>query len=78
MSRRNLHNGSISMKSIIDESKMYSVKEVAELLGFCKLTILRSIRSGRLRAVCPGGKRYRITGMDLANFLRLKVNEEVC
>ena len=57
------------MSSVIDVSKIYTVREAAELLGFCKLTVLRGIRSGRLKAFCPGGKRYRITGADLADFL---------
>ena len=66
------------MKGIIDESRVYTVREAAELLGFCKLTVLRGIQSGRLKAFCPGGKRYRITGTDLANFLTGKSSGASC
>ncbi len=61
------------MEAFIDQSKIYTVAQVADLLGYSKLTILRAIRDGRLKALCPGGmshgKRYRITGTDLASFL---------
>jgi excisionase family DNA binding protein len=63
------------MNSIIDESKIYTVSESANLLGFCKLTVLRNIRSGKLKAFCPGGKRYRITGADLVHFLTGKTDD---
>lgn len=54
---------------IVQTSKVYSVKEAAHLVGCSEKTILRSIHSGSLKAICPGGKRYRITGADLASFL---------
>ena len=54
---------------IVQTSKVYSVKEAAHLVGCSEKTILRSIHSGSLKALCPGGKRYRITGADLASYL---------
>lgn len=46
---------------------MYSVEQVAELLGLHVRTVRGYIRSGRLRAVRIG-KQYRITPADLAAF----------
>jgi excisionase family DNA binding protein len=46
------------------ENKMYSVEEVADLLGLHVRTVRGYIRSGRLKAVRIG-KQYRIASTDL-------------
>jgi excisionase family DNA binding protein len=57
--------------------KMYSVKEVAGMLGVGRDTVMRLIRRGRLRAVklpvCGGRGRnvtYRVSDGDIGDFLR--------
>ena len=56
--------------------KMYSVKEVAGMLGVGRDTVMRLIRRGRLKAVklpvCGGRGRnvmYRISEGDIGAFL---------
>lgn len=55
-------------------TKYWTVQEVADMLSYSKLTILRAIRDGRLKALCPGGmghgKRYRIMDQDLNEFIQ--------
>ncbi|WP_030171815.1 helix-turn-helix domain-containing protein [Spirillospora albida] len=49
------------------EKEMYSVEEVAALLGLHVRTVRSYIRSGRLNATRIG-KQYRIAAADLAQF----------
>jgi excisionase family DNA binding protein len=46
-------------------SDLYSVEQVAELLGLHVRTVRNYVRDGRLKAV-KIGKQYRIAGSDLA------------
>jgi excisionase family DNA binding protein len=47
------------------EQDLYSVEQVAELLGLHVKTVRQYVREGRLKAVRIG-KQYRIAGEDLA------------
>lgn len=58
--------------------KMYSVKEVAGLLGVGRDTVMRLIRRGKLRAIklpiCGGRGRnvtFRLAENDLGEFIRV-------
>jgi len=62
---------------MVPNEKMYSVKEVAGMLGVGRDTVMRLIRRGRLRAlklpVCGGRGRnvtYRVSEGDVGEFLR--------
>jgi excisionase family DNA binding protein len=46
-----------------------SVKQVAERLGLCKMTVYRLIHAGKIPAV-QVGKSYRIEQADLMAYLR--------
>jgi excisionase family DNA binding protein len=71
---REFNLGVTKMNSL---GKMYSVKEVAGMLGVGRDTVMRLIRRGRLKAVklpiCGGrGKNvtYRVSEGDIGDFLR--------
>lgn len=51
-----------------ETTKVYKVKEVAEILRVHWQTILEYIRNGKLKAI-KIGKGYRITQEDLDEFL---------
>lgn len=53
----------------VDERKVYTVPEVAELFGVKRDAVYGWIRRGKLRAVKVGG-RYRIKGSDLKALVR--------
>lgn len=48
--------------------KIYTIKEIAELLKVNKMTIYRYIKAGRLPAIYLG-KEYRVLESDLIAFL---------
>ena len=52
----------------MEELKIYTVKEVADLLKVSKMTISRYIQSGKLKS-SKLGRMYRITDDDLRKFL---------
>jgi len=52
-----------------NEKQYYSTKEVANILGVHQKTVAAWIRAGRLRAVRPGTRDYRIHKEDLQRFL---------
>lgn len=49
--------------------KYFTPAEVASQLGVCKVTILRRIRSGEIRAVRLGPRTLKISEADLAEYL---------
>jgi excisionase family DNA binding protein len=49
--------------------KTYSVKEVAEFLKVAYRTVLKLIKTGKLKAYKVGAKIYRITGAELQKFI---------
>lgn len=51
-----------------DELKVYTVKEVAELLRVSQMTISRYIKSGKLKS-SKLGRMHRIVESDLKAFL---------
>jgi excisionase family DNA binding protein len=53
---------------------MYSVEQVADILGLHVRTVRRYVRDGRLRAMRIG-KQYRITERDLRGFTGETVDE---
>lgn len=56
--------------------KIYTIKEIAELLKVNKMTIYRYIKAGRLPAIYLG-KEYRVLESDLIAFLhRHRVKEK--
>lgn len=54
------------------DEQYFTVEQIAERLQYHKETIRQEIRSGRLRAVRipPGRGEYRVSGTDLADYLR--------
>ena len=51
------------------DEKYYSVKELAEKFDVCELTILRKVRSGKLKSVKPF-RDYRISESDLQEYIK--------
>lgn len=51
------------------EKDYYTPKEVAEILSLHYLTILRNIKSGKLKAVRIG-QQFRISKEDLQSFIK--------
>jgi excisionase family DNA binding protein len=50
--------------------RLYNVKAVVDILGSPRVTVIRWIREGRLRAFkVPGGRLWRIKESDLAAFI---------
>jgi|WetSurMetagenome_2_1015567.scaffolds.fasta_scaffold1297240_1 excisionase family DNA binding protein len=56
------------MPLMIEDIKLYSVKELSELLGVTKAAILSYIKTGRLKAQMLGGK-WVIANDNLKEFL---------
>ena len=52
----------------MEELRIYTVKEVAELLQVSKMTVSRYIKSGRLKS-SKLGRMHRIIESDLKAFL---------
>jgi len=48
--------------------KMYTVKEVAEILGFCEETIRRKINAGKIKAI-KTGKNFKISDENLKEYV---------
>ena len=63
------------MPLIIEDIKLYSVKELSELLGVTKVAILSYIKSGRLKAQMLGGK-WVIASENLKEFLTGNYNKK--
>ena len=51
-----------------DELKVYTVKEVAEILRVSQMSVSRYIKSGKLKS-SKLGRMHRITDTDLRKFL---------
>jgi excisionase family DNA binding protein len=58
------------VKEVLMEKTVFSVKEVAELLGVNEETIRRAIRNKNLKAAQFGGKHYKISRTDLSAYYR--------
>lgn len=56
------------MPKVILDVKLYSTKEVADLLGVTPTTTTKYIKEGKLEAKTIGGKRY-ISEESLRKFL---------
>lgn len=52
----------------MEELRIYTVKEVADLLKVSKMTVSRYIQSGKLKS-SKLGRMHRITDTDLRKFL---------
>lgn len=74
MKNRNYQEREQVAEMPISPNRMYSVKEVAAILRYSELTILRYIRAGTLPHYQLGGKQYRISGRAIGSILGL--NEE--
>ena len=57
----------------MSEIKLYTLKEVAEILKVTKQTIYNYIKSGRIKAT-KYGKEYRITEKDLNTLIKNGTN----
>jgi excisionase family DNA binding protein len=55
--------------------KMYSVKEVADLLGVSRVTVFRWIKSGKLKATMVGGA-FVVSVEDLPHHLLGGLSED--
>lgn len=58
---------------MIDGERLYTVKEVCEILHKDKRTIYAYIRSGQLKAYKPGKKNFLIAESDLNDFIKAGV-----
>ncbi len=56
------------MPLVVEDIKLYSVKELSELLGVTKASILNYIKTGRLKAQMLGGK-WIVASENLKEFL---------
>ena len=56
------------MPLMVEDIKLYSVKELSELLRVTKAAVLRYIKTGRLRAQMIGGK-WMVASDTLREFL---------
>jgi DNA binding domain, excisionase family len=56
------------MPLVLEDIKLYSVKELSDLLDVSKAAILRYIKSGRLKAQMLGGK-WVVASENLREFL---------
>jgi excisionase family DNA binding protein len=56
------------MPLIVEDIKLYSVKELSELLSVTKAAVLRYINTGRLKAQMIGGK-WMVASDNLKEFL---------
>jgi len=63
------------MPLIIEDIKLYSVKELAEMLGISTVAILGYVKSGRLKAQMLGGK-WMIASDNLKEFLTSAYNKQ--
>lgn len=61
----------------MDENKMYSIKEVAKLLGVSKQTINRLIKSKKLKTVNITDSLPRIYQKDLVDFIDSRRDNDV-
>ena len=61
------------MNYVLTEERLLTVQEVAERLRSSPETVRRWIRSGKLRAVRPGGSKlgYRVPESELRRFTAL-------
>lgn len=56
------------MPKVVLDVKLYSTREVADLLGVTPVTITKYVKEGRMEANFIGGKRY-ISEENLKQFL---------
>jgi excisionase family DNA binding protein len=54
-----------------DEKEVYGTAEIAKKLGVCSDTVLRWIKSGKLKARMMSGGYYRVLSDDLQEFINL-------
>ena len=54
----------------IDQTRTYTVKEVAALLNISSAYMRDLIHTGRIEAVKPTGGHFRITGIEVKRLLR--------
>ncbi len=52
-----------------DATKLYTLQEVADILGYNRQTLYNNIRKGKLKAT-KCGKEYRITEEQLQDILK--------
>ncbi len=52
-----------------EKGKVYTLKEVADILGYNRQTLYNNIRKGKLKAT-KCGKEYRITEEQLQDILK--------
>ena len=61
----------------MEELKLYTVEEVAEILKFSTFTIYKLVKSGELKAVkLTGGRRWRVTDAHLREYLENNLVEK--
>lgn len=48
---------------------VYTISEVAELLGVCRAQVYRLLQANRLRSITIGRRGQRITAVELQRFL---------
>jgi len=60
----------------INENKVYTPKEIQEILKVSSSTVTRMIKKGLIRTARVG-KQYRILGKELLRILSPKVEDEV-
>lgn len=59
---------------IMQEQKEYTVREVARILGVNRMTVIRRLEAGKIRAR-KEGNRWRISEDDLNDYIRQTYRE---
>ena len=55
-------------ETLADAPKVYDVDDVIQIIGVCRRTVYRYVKSGKLKAT-KIGKRYIVTDENLRKFL---------
>ena len=56
----------------IKDIKFYQVEDLVKILGLCKFTIRKYLRTGRIPGAIKVGKRYYISTKNLDRFIGKK------
>lgn len=56
----------------IKDIRFYQVEDLVKILGLCKFTVRKYLRTGRIKGAVRVGKRYYLSTKNLDNFLGKK------
>ena len=61
----------------LDDNKLYSTAQIAELVSVTTETVRDWIKDGKLKGTAPGGRSYRVRRADLIAFANHKYGLDV-